>query len=267
MGSKLEPHKDEIIRLYQQGISTVKLSNLFQSPANNIMLALNKWGISTSRVYRTYIPKFDQWPLTPDGSYWLGFLLADGYINPNRADKISVELSSNDRDHLVKLAQFALHNYRVTDKVNRISPEHQTATLYICNKAIIKSLDDLGWHEFKNGLDPTRLISKIDKPILHHLIRGFFDGDGSIGHREFSLVSPHESVMEIVAQIINAAAGTNLMVRPNGLNRRSNGKYKDLYRIRTTHRIHIQQLYEYLYSPDCVFLPRKHEKFRNRLEK
>ena len=63
------------------------------------------------------------------------------------------------------------------------------------SKSLFDDLSEKGILERKSGENSSKLsIPKIDKELIHHFIRGFFDGDGSIN---IPLRRPHLRRAEI----------------------------------------------------------------------
>lgn len=104
-------------------------------------------------------------------AYWLGFIFADGSVVGN---VLRVDLSSKDKNHLYKLRRFLQSSQPLYERKNR-----NTHGLAICSKMTVSNLHQLGCMPRK-----TYDLSYPDflpQNLERHFIRGFFDGDGSIG--------------------------------------------------------------------------------------
>lgn len=116
---------------------------------------------------------------TPEASYWMGFLMADGCLTQNR---LKVALAAIDTEHLQTFASFLGPNVNITLSV-RQSP---TVTRHIAslslqdsaNSPLLKSRFD--WHDRKTYNPPTWLPYE-DITLLRAWLVGFIDGDGTIG--------------------------------------------------------------------------------------
>jgi hypothetical protein len=107
-------------------------------------------------------------------AYWLGFLAADGSIDPERGS-IRVELQARDRGHLDKLAVFL-----GSDIEPRQVGGRDTWHLTVYSKEMAGWLATLGLAAGKvSTFSPPALIPSVRR----HFWRGMMDGDGSIFRR------------------------------------------------------------------------------------
>ena len=109
-------------------------------------------------------------------SYWLGFLMADGYINVKGNTKwFHLKLAGKDEIHFKKFHTFLdskikARKYKLKDGREIIESRHYSNIL--CNDLI------------KHGCIPRKSLKlkfpNIPNFLLNHFIRGYFDGDGCI---------------------------------------------------------------------------------------
>lgn len=119
---------------------------------------------------------------TDEKAYWLGFLYADGNIS-SIGNRFEMNLSINDLDHMLKFKSFlnAENEIRFGEntlngkkfKICRFSVRNKNLWNQLCNKGCIpcKTLE-LKW--------PNESIFT-NKSLIYSFIRGYFDGDGTIG--------------------------------------------------------------------------------------
>ncbi|MGL5715721.1 MAG: hypothetical protein ACRCX2_22050 [Paraclostridium sp.] len=113
---------------------------------------------------------------TEEKAYWLGFLLADGYISKSDKNEVSLTLCELDKKHVIKFAEFIGRSedgvkYRVKTKAYRFS----------FNDKKIKQ--DLAKHGVYNNKSLTCDLNKKimeDEELKWHYLRGLFDGDGHL---------------------------------------------------------------------------------------
>ncbi len=112
-------------------------------------------------------------------AYWLGFLYADGsvWVRRDGAEKqLRVFLKASDRLHLEKLA-----NWLDASSLVKQDRRYGTVGFSLYSKQLADDLIALGCTPRKSlelGLDvPTAHMSP---NLVHHFIRGFFDGDGTV---------------------------------------------------------------------------------------
>ncbi len=117
---------------------------------------------------------------TEEEVYWLGFLLADGWLSKQENSyRIGLALAEKDKNHLRKFAKFIGQKIRPTKKIDKVRSKvyfGNRITLY--NQDSCRRLMDKGMRPNKS-LEGT-LLPKIASHLLHHLIRGIFDGDGCV---------------------------------------------------------------------------------------
>lgn len=108
------------------------------------------------------------------GSYWLGFLYADGSVHGENNHRVSLGLASRDRQHIVQLCDdIDLPASIIYDYIDKNG--HAASRMSISNMHLSKLL-------WKYGMIPgntykTKVPSGVEP---NHFIRGFLDGDGSI---------------------------------------------------------------------------------------
>lgn len=116
---------------------------------------------------------------TEEKAYWLGFIAADGNIRKD-FHKLRIELNIQDKQHLEK--------FRSAIQGNMSIKEWKRLKNHSCYIEInsVKMCKDL----FQYGITPNKSLSlkidfeKIPQELQHHLIRGYFDGDGSLNMYE-----------------------------------------------------------------------------------
>lgn len=108
---------------------------------------------------------------TKEKAYWLGFLLADGDVS-KKTNKISLNLSSIDKNHLYKFKKFLSSNSPILDIKDR-----NISQFAVFSPKIKKSL-------IKLGITPQKSFT-VEKPHISKKLesdfwRGCVDGDGSL---------------------------------------------------------------------------------------
>lgn len=197
---------------------------------------------------------------TLDKAYWLGFSLADGCIYRDPHLRFSIRLSARDEEHLQRFANTLGWNGRLYHTRN--GPNSTVCVFRTSSKVLCHSLLSKGWFEFKRFGD-TRICNLIPKHLISHLMRGLFDGDGSlvVSKRsdrpslkcQFSFADAHKSVVDWYAQTLHTAAGTS----------QSQGKLckhaKASVLLLKGNR-QVLRIMKFLYEDGGIHLPRKHSK-------
>lgn len=125
---------------------------------------------------------------TEEKAYWLGFLMADGYLDSSSLNEskvsrfvISFCLAIIDTGHLYKFEDFIqipeshvkVYNYKDYNQKDK-----QHVKLNITDEHMWKSLNNLGCTPNKSL---TLIYPNIPEELRRHFARGYFDGDGSFG--------------------------------------------------------------------------------------
>lgn len=116
-------------------------------------------------------------------AYWLGFLAADGCVLSKRP-VISLHLSSEDRSHLEKFRRDLDSNNPIYSLNTK--NEHPACGIHIQSKEMKADLMDKGVVPRKSLI--LKSPQNVPDHLIHHWIRGYFDGDGCI-HFSKSIVS------------------------------------------------------------------------------
>eukprot|EP01084_Bolivina_argentea_P127341 225226_1 len=118
---------------------------------------------------------FKSW--NPSMAYWLGFLFADGNVHHTHSNSvIQLALKCIDYEHVAKLKKALNSTYKLGfHKTNfqTCATSHQ-----IYDKSLALDLINLGCIPKKSLT--LEWPQNIPDPYIHHFVRGYFDGDGSI---------------------------------------------------------------------------------------
>ena len=114
--------------------------------------------------------------VTPENSYWAGFIAADGNISKDNR-QLTISLARKDKKHLENFIKDLNSNYKVHDTFSNGCP---ISSIYISSKKICLDL--------KNNFNITPAKSLTLEPpnitdinCIDKFIQGYIDGDGSIG--------------------------------------------------------------------------------------
>lgn len=125
-----------------------------------------------------------------EDAYWLGFILADGYINKDRGF-LNIKLGLKDKNHLVKFCRYAQCEDNLIKKdIGGVGNIVYSVTLN--SNKIVENLYKYGLFQAKSEKEiPYYNISDKLKP---HYIRGIIDGDGWIlkSLRGFGVVGSYD---------------------------------------------------------------------------
>ena len=118
---------------------------------------------------------------TEEKAYWLGFIYADGNISSD-GYRFEINLSVKDLNHMLKLKTF-LKGDDLEIRIDTSKGEqYPMCRMSIRNKHLWQSLSEKGCIPCKSLLLtwPNENIFS-NKALIRHFIRGYWDGDGTIG--------------------------------------------------------------------------------------
>lgn len=259
--NELRLSKDDIIEIcqrYENNETTENIGNVFGICGNSVSKILKENNIDVKQGKRySPIKHHDYFEVinTPDKAYFLGWMISDGAIienktRPGRQKVISLEIHNKDRQILELFAQCLGADQTIIKTYEKRNHCH-------IRFSSDKMADDLS----KYGVVPRKsyisYLPKIEKDLMSHLIRGIFDGDGTItidktnnGHIAFY---GSEQICNDIADYLHI----NL-----GLNRNKVSK-TTCYHVWYGGKKPVKILLDYLYN-DCgdYYLHRKYVKFK-----
>lgn len=182
-----DEEKIEIVKRYLSGENAINIAPDYNISTVALLGLLHRRNIKirsasqTSREYpidETFFDNID----TQEKAYFLGILYADGYNNTDR-NAVNLGLKENDKEILVKLNNL-LQPAKPLQFVNMKSNRKQEIKssdqyrLVIANKHISKRLSELGCVKAKT----FKIVFPewLNKNLIQHFIRGYFDGDGCL---------------------------------------------------------------------------------------
>lgn len=200
-------------------------------------------------------------------AYMIGLIQSDGSVSEedrNRG-KIRIELNKNDSNILIKLYNL-ISSFGIHCGLNERTRDTQFKHDY---KSVILSVYNLEFREFVSRYVPIGYKSHkvafpdgLDSVNTRHYIRGFIDGDGSVGLKRdgspfISLWSVNESIMRSFEEYFFKLTGVHRTLNPTA---RDNG-YSLMYSNEEA-QIIIRELYT-----DCnLYIDRKYNNALNALK-
>ena len=144
---------------------------------------------------------------TEEKAYWLGFMYADGYISSKR-HQVGLNISLKDIDHLKKFNKalnYSLglnvsetHQFNSKEKVNTKGETLYMVSTVIDDFQLWSGLNSKGCVPNKSLIltFPSESIFS-NKTLIYDFIRGYFDGDGTLGLYQHSATNKNmeESLM------------------------------------------------------------------------
>ena len=198
--------------------------------------------------------------------YWAGFLAADGCISSRKDYKsklLELELGEKDLDHLLKFKEHIKSNHPIKERTVENSKRNlkwndcKTNRIRICNYDLCSSLERFNIVPAKTKIYefPEWLI---DHPLVHHFMRGYFDGDGCISKNsalnrkddyKINIIATEKFLItfsEIICKNLNITNNSIVFNKTNNMNYLCYGG-----------NLLVDKVCSYLYKDAKVFLKRK----------
>lgn len=246
--------QEKIVKEYLSGGSTISIGKSYNVNCGTIHRVLTNRNIKL-RENRKYTFDFDFFKKidTEEKAYILGFWYADGN-NRNQRDGIRIELT--DLEILEKMKRVFKYTGEIKYKkpVNeRCKPQY---SLYLCSKDISHDLEKLGCPPNKTFKIKFPSPDIVPDSLIHHFLRGYFDGDGSfkVGKtnrpNNVSIIGTRNFVDGIV-KLCDFAEFHYYQRHPK--------RNKDNWTIMITKKDGIRNFMNYIYKDATIYLQRKYD--------
>ena len=248
---------DKIIKDYK----TLSIKNIMKkynisSPKIHVILKLNNIEITPSAYHKNYKNKvnhdFFNVIDTEEKAYWLGFLYADGY---NDTKFYQIELSLKEEDfEMVNLFKSTLSSsYKTTKReINLNGKIFYSYRHIIYSKKLSKRLEELGCPKNKSLILKFPIKDIVPNNLMHHFMRGYFDGDGCISGTKFML-NGTKQFLDLFIEILR----NNTDISKAGYW----GMDGKAYRWTHAGKKDLKLIGKFLYKDAHIYLKRKYDKF------
>lgn len=242
--------------------NTLSISSCFLSRELKKLGLNTRKGLGNNKKYNIDEKYFDNID-TQDKSYILGFLYADGYIG-GKNKIITMSLNENDKEILDKINKSIGSNrslYYKKPQKNRYS----NIGSYSLNLQNIYMYNTFFEKDYLN----RNKLPKIPHSLMHHFIRGLFDGDGCISlyvHNmdKYNSIKGTFYIMfnnDNIANLIQDYIIINTGVKKTKILKRFGSGNNPVFIIQWSGIHNIINIRNFLYNEANLFLTRKKEKF------
>lgn len=251
---KLEGKEQEVSAAYLSGVSSAKLAEQYGTSVPTILAILRRIGavvrlVGESNRKHFYNNNFFDIIDTEEKAYILGIFVADGYNNEK--DGV-IKLTLIDKD-LVKIVGLNIG----TDQplYEKVSKKGKTAYELALNcKHMSQTLSKQGCPQKKTFITKFPDVSIVPPHLIHHYIRGYFDGDGCVHIRK----KGWNKVVHIIGTCEFMTVMAQHLPCPSFVRKRHKNKvwFLGIYRMN-----HVEEFRDWLYRNATLFLARKKERF------
>lgn len=194
-------------------------------------------------------------------AYWLGFLYADGaVVRQGEYYTIVIALSSIDKEHISKFKKSLNTSYKVREYTNKSGNSY--CRIECCSKKLFNSLVNLGCFERKTLILDFPTSEQVPDHLIHHFMRGYFDGDGTINsHKEignkkdqvrFQVLGTEKFIKGYINKLpLDSKVKENITLQ----------KTKNIRTVQIGGNVQSKKVFDYLYTDATIYLDRKHDKY------
>lgn len=196
-------------------------------------------------------------------AYFIGFLMADGYITTRKSDEFGEKIYDTVGLHLNKSDICILDRFKECVESNHtifIGKRFNDCAIRFKSIKMVEDLAKYGIVPKKTGTERL-ILDNIDPIYYRHIVRGLVDGDGwiSFGHSEvldkdissIGICGSYD-ICDFVQNYFHDVIGTgNLNV--------SKVKDKDCYKIGYSSMSDQIKIAKHLYDGATIYLPRKYK--------
>lgn len=268
--------RDELEDMYNlQRLSTFEIAARLNHNAESVRRLMDKYGIKRRTDSRGSIEYFKKKSTvkeefflkkTPELHYTIGLFLSDGYIGKAKEiknrdgttkkvgnDKIGIELI--DKDVIEWIANVIEYKNKIYVR-KRSQSLKTTYTIQFTNNTALSVLREYGMVECKSN------ILVVEEHLDRHLIRGIFEGDGSIskskdGRFIVTFYSGSKEFITTLRNTIEKAVGgtTQISIKEN-----TNGNKSYSFAICKQEKV--KEFGEFIYGGDVFGMERKKKMFK-----
>lgn len=250
---------DKLINLYKSGTSLREIATITGYSRSFLSKTLknNKVNIRdntlNSRKYNhieDYFENIDN----EEKAYWLGFMYADGYITNN---SFGFSINSIDRNHAVKFneslqANNPIHEYKGTG----YSKDSLICRTLLTSAKTVNDLIDKGCIRNKTLKLEFPTEEQVPKHLIHHFIRGYMDGDGSINYHNRGKYQAWQISFIGQKNFLNKIK--DFFNKPN---LKLSTKDNITYQVNFAGNKQVKQILNILYHDATIYLDRKYDKY------
>lgn len=219
---------EEIKRLYLgQNLTLKEIGKKLGISHWTVLSRLKKIGARKNTRHSINHKSFEVF--TPESCYWAGFVAADGSMHKDNR-RIEIEIKYSDRLHLNSLCHFIGRDHKLwhRDRVknNKI---YKASAVSIVSKNVVYDLRT-NFNITPRKTSTLKPPTQIPSYLVSHFIRGYVDGDGSIGwHKHNKTIRLHIcSGSEEFLKWIKSTIKNNVSIYNPSVRKRSNS---NLYEI------------------------------------
>ena len=270
-----EEEKQEIFRMYKNGIGVTEICRSVPSlnarKPQTLYPLLIKQGLYKKKPaddIRRYSVNDDYFKNIDDEhkAYWVGFMIADGFLvnSGHSKESFGLNLKTDDIEAVQAFkkdleATYPIHTYTDVSTFDGTEYVCSMSKIVMKSKKIFHDLMSLGF-TLKKSYEAKLPLNKIPDHLVKHLVRGYFDGDGSLsksGDKKWHTYDlKFTGTKEVMEQIRHILSKDNVKLSDRYPERDNNNRSLNLCGDEQVYRI-----CKWMYDGATIFLKRKHDRY------
>jgi len=205
-------------------------------------------------------------------AYFLGFIVADGCIVKDKDTTIKkaqnrLVISIQNRDgYILEIINNRISPYKKLQNWTYVGHPlwSKRVTFKINSNKLCNDLETLGVTSMKSGNEQFPII---DKLLMRHFVRGYFDGDGCCYVKTINKICKHGGKLKVkvIFTCLNEKFLEELQKELEGIGIIKKiikkGNRQDVFQYTIENKKDVPTFFHYIYNNSNLFLKRKYEKF------
>lgn len=202
---------------------------------------------------------------TEHKAYWLGLMIADGFLtnSGHSQNSIGISLEVGDKYLLEEFAKdlntdYEVKTYTGTTYFDDVPHEVEYARLFVRSKHMFDTLSSYGFTTDKS-YHAKLPLDVVPENLIQHLIRGLHDGDGSLSKAggvshtyDFKLTG----TLEVVSAVQHIFGKENVQLQERHPERQNNN-----YSLVLCGDAQVCRICDWMYDDATIYLQRKYDRY------
>lgn len=241
------------INMYNSGTSMIEIERKCGINPQLLSYILRQADVSIRSDGRLYTDNLSAFTSVDDeiSAYVLGFFYADASIeSAGKKHKVDVSLAYKDYDHLCRIRDWISSSRPIKERKVRCNGKvYSACRLTVSSKVIVDRLILLGCFPNKSLTLVFPTEDQVPRNLLHHFMRGYFDGDGCIsnsGRGTFGLMGTLSFLTEFFKVLLDYGITPTKIYKPSRC-----------YSIQKGGKHQLGKIHKFLYKDSHIHLERK----------
>jgi len=247
-----DPQEEKIAAEYIDGFNTYSLGRKYGVDRTVIRNLLKRQNVQARHRKYSVNEAYFAGELDAERAYWLGFIIADGCVD--KRNVLHIGLQIGDIQHLYKFRECIESENPIYFRKRK---NRKYCCISICSKPLVESL--LRYEIFPRKTHRYS-FPEIPKNLLSHYIRGYIDGDGSLGRYKQKRSRTH--------YICCSASGSEKFIMKMRIHLSSELRIslgslyfkKKTLSVRWQRKQYVLSILDYCYGNAQIYLDRKYKK-------